>query len=270
MNKISYDNIDRIYIDICRNLLTYGDKVANTNELNDVQIELTDINKSIVSVRNISPSYLFGEWLWYFNGSNSTDFISQFGSMWSKLTDDGMTANSAYGYIMDKKFGFDQINKIIDLLKKDPNSRRAIININTPNEKVIVTKDEPCTIALQFMIRDGKLNCTCMMRSNDIYLGFPYDVAFFTELQKRIADELSLEYGTYTHFVGSMHVYERDLERLSKIAWNPIPKPFRFNRRLFKENEKYMFEYLRPGAYTKPKNVLLNLLEDLCDYKETK
>ena len=85
----------------------------------------------------------------------------------------------------------------------DPNTRRAVVNINVPNVNVIETKDEPCTIALQFLNRDGKLHCTAIMRSNDIWFGTPYDWAFFIELQKVIADKLGLGYGTYTHFATS-------------------------------------------------------------------
>lgn len=56
--------------------------------------------------------------------------------MWNKLSDDGITANSAYGYILQKKHGFNQIEKIIELLKVDPYSRRAVMNINVPKAKL--------------------------------------------------------------------------------------------------------------------------------------
>ena len=230
------NNIDRIYYDLCRKLSQYGAEVKGTKELNNVQITLRNIEENIVSIRNISPAYLFGEWIWYFTGRNSVKFISSFGSMWAKLTDDGVTSNSAYGYIIKRKHGFDQIETIIALLKEDPESRRAVININAANACVITTKDEPCTIALQFMIRDGKLNCTAMMRSNDIWFGFPYDVAFFTELQKYIADRLQVKYGTYTHFVTSLHLYERNYEDVKKIIENPMSRPICFDRKKFHEN----------------------------------
>lgn len=230
------NNIDRIYYDLCSKLSQYGAEVKGTKELNNVQITLRNIEENIVSIRNISPAYLFGEWIWYFTGRSSVKFISSFGSMWAKLTDDGVTSNSAYGYIIKRKHGFDQIETIIALLKEDPESRRAVININAANAHVITTKDEPCTIALQFMIRDGKLNCTAMMRSNDIWFGFPYDVAFFTELQKYIADRLQVKYGTYTHFVTSLHLYERNYEDVKKIIENPMSRPICFDRKKFHKN----------------------------------
>lgn len=210
------NNIDEIYMTVCKDLVK-APEVGNTRELLDVKLVLTDITKNIVSVRGISPSYLCGELLWYFNGMNSMEFISRFSKFWTHISDDGKTSNSAYGYLMQEKFGFDQIETVIKLLKHDPNSRRAVININTPNCYVITTKDEPCTIALQFRIRKGNLDCTAMMRSNDIWFGTPYDIAFFTELQKYIAQQLGVGYGWYTHFATSLHMYKRDQEKLEDI-----------------------------------------------------
>lgn len=231
MARIS-ESIDEIYLTVAKDLLKRP-KVGNTRELDNVKVVLRNINNNIVSVRGISPSYLFGEMLWYFNGDNSLEFISKFSSFWNGLSDDGVTCNSAYGYLMQKAHGFDQIEKVISILEKDPNSRRAKININTPNVNVDTTKDEPCTMSLHFMIRKGHLNCTAVMRSNDIWFGFPYDVAFFTELQKYIARRLNIKYGWYTHFAVSLHVYERDEEKLAKIVENPVSKPIHFNRRIF-------------------------------------
>lgn len=214
-------HIDSLYWTLCKFLLD-APNVEDTRELNNVKVTLTDITNNIVSIRGLSPSYLLGELLWYFAGRNDVEFISKFSSFWKGISDDGETCNSAYGYLMRYAFGFDQIEKVIELLTKDPNSRRAKINLNTPRENVIETKDEPCTMFLQFLIRDKKLHCTAVMRSNDIWFGFPYDVAFFTELQKYIADRLGVKYGEYTHFVVSMHLYDRDYEKVSKIVENPI------------------------------------------------
>lgn len=216
---ISSNSIDGLYLRACEELLA-APKIGNTREINNAIFTLTDINNNIVRIRNISLSYLCGELAWYFSGRRDTKFIAAFSKFWNKISDDGENANSAYGYLIRLAFNFDQIEKVVELLKKDPNSRRAKININTPNENVIETKDEPCTMFLQFMIRDGKLNCTAVMRSNDIWLGFPYDVAFFTELQKYIARRLQVNYGTYTHIAISLHVYERNLEDIKRIVKN--------------------------------------------------
>lgn len=218
------NDIDNIYLSLCKMLTQKSSKVSNTYERNAVMIQLTDIRNNIVSIRNLSPAYLAGELLWYYTGRNDLEFISKFSSFWKNISDNGLTCNSAYGYLMQGGYGFNQIALIIKMLQKDPNSRRAVINLNVPNPKAITTKDEPCTIALQFFIRNKKLHCIAMMRSNDIWFGFPYDVAFFTDVQKYIARHLGIEYGTYYHFAVSLHLYDRDFEKIMNIVQNPIKK----------------------------------------------
>ena len=210
---IKSDNINLIYLKLCE-ALKNASKVGNTRELNNVKIVLTDVDDCVVGNRNISIPYLCGELLWYFHGSRDMHFISRFASMWKRISDDGVTSNSAYGYLIKYAHCFDQVEKVIELLTTDPLSRRAVVNINVPNESVIETKDEPCTIALQFMIRNNKLYCTSIMRSNDVWRGFPYDIAFFASLQKYIAHRLNLRCGPLTHFVVSLHVYQNDLDKL--------------------------------------------------------
>lgn len=225
--------INEIYYCLCKALVEEGKRVGNTKELLNVQFTLNDINNNVVGIRDISKSYLFGELLWYFTGRNDLKFISEFSSFWNHLSDDGETCNSAYGYIAMHKFDFNQIDLVVDLLRKDPNSRRGIININSPNKNRITTKDEPCTIALQFYIRDKKLYCTGMMRSNDIWFGLTYDITFFTELQKYIADKLGVGYGSYTHFATSLHMYDRDYTKIKAIIDDPHEVPIKLNSKNF-------------------------------------
>ena len=263
MPRISND-IDDIYLTLAKDLV-HAKSVNGTRELNNVKFVLNDIDNNIVSVRGISTAYLFGELLWYFTGRNDLEFISKFSKFWKHLSDDGKTANSAYGYIMMKKHGFNQINKIIQLLEKDPYSRRALININVPNRKVIETKDEPCTIALQFLIRNGKLNLTAMMRSNDIWLGTPYDVAFFTELQRYMAKRLNVKSGTYTHFVVSLHLYDRNVEDVQKMIEFPHSEYINFDKDLFHQYKDRLVECVMKAK--KPQIRLLNEMHRLGIYK---
>lgn len=231
MNLVA-SNIDELYLSVCQTLLSVP-RIGECHEITNAKLTLTDIDNNIVSIRNISKEYLMAELVWYFAGRNDVEFIGSFAKMWKEISDDGQTNNSAYGYLMRYQHGFDQIEKIIELLKKDPDSRRAVINLNVPNQFVIETKDEPCTIALQFMIRRDELCCTAMMRSNDIWFGFPYDVAFFTELQKYIAFRLEIPVGSYTHFAVSLHMYERDFEKIRKVVIEKKSDPVRFDRIAF-------------------------------------
>ena len=217
MVNFKADNIDAIYKEICSKILTEGVEVRGTKELNNYSFELTNLDNNIINVRDISKAYLCAELTWYMLARNDVAFINPFAGMWGRISDDGVTSYSAYGDIVFKRHGFNQVDKVIELLAKDPYSRRAVINFNVPNVNVIETKDEICTIALQFYIRNGKLNATGVMRSNDIWYGLPYDVAFFTELQKYIAHRLNVEPGTYTHHVISLHCYERNYKDMPKV-----------------------------------------------------
>lgn len=252
-----YRDVDFAYHDICQQLLA-APHVGNTREILNAKIQIMDVSNPVVSIRDISVEYLFGELIWYFLGRNDLAFISKFSSFWNHLSDDGETCNSAYGHIIFKKHGFDQLGKCIDLLLKDPTSRRAVININVPNENVIETKDEPCTVSIQFLVRDNKVHCTVYMRSNDIWFGFPYDVVFFTELQRIVADMVNAELGTYTHLVGSLHMYDRDEEKVKKVVDHPNIKPIEFDHDLFRWNLDNLEFHLRHSS--DPKKTLLEEL----------
>lgn len=261
MEFLNYNSINELWKDASEKVLNEGERVGNTKELNNVKLTLLNINNNILSCRdNFSLSYYLGEMIWYAVGSNATRFISNYGKIWSKLSDDGITNNSAYGYILRYKHGFNQIDKMIELLKKDPNSRRAVININVPNDEVIETHDEMCTIALQFLLRDGKLNATGIMRSNDLWTGTPYDIFYFTELQKYIANELDVEYGTYTHFVSSLHIYNRNKKNIRKSILNQNNKNYTRvkidGQKIFKYGE-YLFFLLidEPDDIIKEKTI---------------
>lgn len=218
MNYVA-DNMDKIYRHICDELDGLGHTVRGTKELNNYTFTLTNLDNNVINVRNISKPYICGELLWYALGRNDVAFINKFAGLWGRISDDGVTSYSAYGDIVFKRHGFNQVEKIIQLLCSDPDSRRAVINFNIPNDRVIETKDEICTIALQFLIRDGKLHCIGIMRSNDVWYGLPYDVIFFTELTKYIARRLNIPHGTYTHNVISLHVYERNYDDIAHIAF---------------------------------------------------
>lgn len=213
---IKADSMDKIYKTICQDLIE-APQVRGTKELNNYSFTLTNLDNNVINVRDISKSYICGELLWYALGRNDVAFINNFAGLWGRISDDGVTSYSAYGDIVFARHGFNQVEKIIQLLCDDPESRRAVINFNVPNENVIKTKDEICTIALQFLIRNGQLHCTGIMRSNDVWYGLPYDTIFFTELTKYIAHRLNIPYGTYTHSVISLHAYERNYEDICKV-----------------------------------------------------
>ncbi len=164
-------------------------------------------------IRKMPMRYAVGELLWYLSANNSLSAIKPFSTVWERMSDDGETVNSNYGEKIFSHFGFDQWEYVKKVLTADPLSRQAVIHIREPKDFVKEpTKDMPCTLTLQFLLRDNKLNLTVNMRSNDIWTGFPYDCFNFCAFQNLMAMELGVEVGTYTHIAGSLHLYKRNFQ----------------------------------------------------------
>ena len=106
-----------------------------------------------------------------------------------------------------------QINFVIDELKRNPYSRRAVIDIRD-NSDDMYSDDPACWQHAQFFIRDNKLHMKVLFRSNDACKAAFMNAFALIMLQERIAKELNVEIGTYTHRANSYHCYERDFEML--------------------------------------------------------
>ena len=192
-----------------------GDKQVSRDgevvgEIINATTVLSDPTNNIMknSLRNLPMKYAIGELLWYMSHNNKLREIQKYTKGWDRMSDDGVTVNSNYGWCIRDKYGFDQWEWCKQELNNNPNSRRAVIHIKEPSDKE--SKDVNCTVCLQFFIRDEKLYCTTYMRSNDIWLGYPYDVFQFTCMQILMSMELGIELGTYTHIAGSLHLYGRN------------------------------------------------------------
>jgi thymidylate synthase len=167
----------------------------------------------LTKARNLNYKFMAAEAWWMLSGRNDTASIGEYCKAILKFSDDGKTFFGAYGPKI-----VSQIDYVISKLKQDPESRQAVINIWRENPPE--TKDTPCTISAQWLIRNDELHCIDTMRSNDAWLGFPYDVFNFSMLSWHIANELRksgfnlLELGTFTLNAGSHHLYQPDCEKI--------------------------------------------------------
>ena len=110
---------------------------------------------------------------------------------------------------------FDQVQRAIDMLKENPNSRRIVVSAWHPgllNEMAL----PPCHLMYIFNVTDGKLNCHLTQRSGDIALGIPFNLACYSALTMAIANEVGLEYGTFAHTIVDAHIYENHVEGLKE------------------------------------------------------
>ncbi len=217
-NLLKYaENIDDAWLYWYQNLA--GQRMDMTSRDGDIVGEIlnavtviSDPTKNIMrnGIRKLSMRYAVGELLWYLSGNNNLSEIQKYTKAWDRMSDDGETVNSNYGWCIKHKYGFDQWEYVKNMLKDTPETRQAIIHIKTADEQKSL--DVNCTCYLQFFVRDGKLYMTANMRSNDIWMGFPYDVFQFTCMQILMSMQLGIPLGTYTHFAGSLHLYKRDLK----------------------------------------------------------
>lgn len=113
----------------------------------------------------------------------------------------------------------DQVNDfIIPLLKNDPNSRRAVISLFNPQtDSEVLNKNVPSLMFIQYKIRDGKLNCTFLIRSNDLFIGWPGNVYQIYLLQKHVAEKLGLKTGMLSTISCSAHAFHEHFENVNEV-----------------------------------------------------
>lgn len=137
-----------------------------------------------------------------------TDRVEKFG----RFTDDSIFHGS-YGARVHGRLG-----DLVHLMERDPDTRQAVLTIyDSRSDLGVAKRDVPCTLSLHFMQRGRELEMRATMRSNDIWLGTPYDFTQFAILQCSVAQALGLIPGKYIHTAGSLHLYESDLEKVGKI-----------------------------------------------------
>jgi thymidylate synthase len=190
---------------------------GSMTELTGVLLELRDPRARLS--RTETKGRLFsclGELLWYLAGSDDLEFISYYLSHYAEESDDDQTVYGAYGPRLFRMDGNDQIVNVINLLKERQTSRRGVIQLFDAADIAKHHKGIPCTCTLQIMIRNGQLIMFTNMRSNDAFIGLPYDVFAFTMIQEILARTLGLEIGAYKHAVGSLHLYERNKKAARK------------------------------------------------------
>ena len=203
----------------------------SSSERLGVSFTITDAVQRHVALpaRRANLIFCFAEALWYLAGTNDLSFISYYAPGMTKYSADGRTLQgTAYGprIFNYPRVALDQWAGIRTVLREDPDSKRAVIQIFDPVElRESNNIDVACTLALQFLIRDGALCTVGFMRANDAFRGMVSDIFSFTMLQELMARQLGVPVGTYHHQVGSMHVYDSDSEWASKVLAEATGRP---------------------------------------------
>lgn len=162
-------------------------------------------NYILTEWRKWSSVYAKREWNWYKSHSRDVSELQKHAKTWAKMHSGDFQVNSNYGWQWSRN---KQLQKIIELLKEYPDTRRAYITLYDGKEVDDYEYDTPCTLNVGFKVTpDGRLNMTVMMRSCDLVFGFCNDQFCFSELQKYVAEQIGKDVGDYYHFAQDMHVY---------------------------------------------------------------
>ena len=173
-----------------------------------------------IGSRKLNYRFMCAEALWILEGSNQVDRIVPYLARLSKYSDNGDTFQGAYGPKVTE-----QMRYVVDTLLEDAGSRQAVISIW--REQPRYSKDIPCTLSLQFLLRNDRLHCVATMRSSDCWLGWPYDVFTFSMIAASVVLYLHAEgckhikLGQLQLTAGSGHIYDNDDDKVCALLQPP-------------------------------------------------
>ena len=218
MTKNTFKNADEAYKYFFREIIKNGVAFDDTKALFNVGFTIEQplnnhiYNKGSIVPRNWNPEYAEAEWQWYLTGdpriSTLGEIYGKIPPIWKRMADENGQVNSNYGYQWERAR---QLENVVDMLIKNPSTRRACISIYDGKEISDYASDTPCTYAVQFTILNNRLNMCVTMRSNDLWFGFCNDQYCFSKLQQLVSERLKLKTGTYYHFVHNLHLYNKQI-----------------------------------------------------------
>ncbi len=174
----------------------------------------------LLTLRKIPIKLFVAEQIWFLMGEKDPEvFLSKFTRIWHDFLDEDGKVSTAYGYRWRKHFDKDQIKALIDLLTEDPSSRHGVVVGWDPNDDIRTMgekkKNVPCPYTFTVNIIANKLHLHLIIRSNDLILGCPHDIAGFALLQRILAAKLGVGTGKLTVSVSNAHVYDNHYQ----AAW---------------------------------------------------
>jgi thymidylate synthase len=156
--------------------------------------------------------------LWFLKGDTNIKYLRDHGvSIWDEWADANGDLGPVYGHqwrswpAPDGR-SIDQIANVVDMIKRNPDSRRLIVTAWNPAdvEKMALP---PCHCLFQFYVGDGKLSCQLYQRSGDVFLGVPFNIASYALLTMMVAQVTGLRPGDFVHSLGDAHLYSNHIEQ---------------------------------------------------------
>lgn len=172
----------------------------------------------LLTTKKLHTKSIIHELLWFLKGDTNIKYLKENGvSIWDDWADEHGNLGPVYGYQWrnwptPNGGHIDQITQVIDMIKKNPDSRRLIVsawNVADINQM----KLPPCHAFFQFYVADGKLSCQLYQRSADIFLGVPFNIASYALLTMMVAQVCGLKPGEFVHTLGDAHLYSNHLDQ---------------------------------------------------------
>ena len=228
----------RTYLDLVRHVLEHGEPRTDRTGTGTLSVfghqaryDLRDGFPLLTTKKVLFPAVV-RELIWFLRGStNINDDLTQHTPIWDAWADEVGELGPIYGYqwrrwgAADGKPGLDQIQGVLDTIRRDPTSRRIIVSAWNVTDLARM-KLPPCHALFQFYVSGTFLDCQLYQRSADIALGVPFNIASYALLQSMIAQDTGLTPRFFVHTLGDAHIYQNHVDGLrQQLTREPKPLP---------------------------------------------
>ena len=185
----------------------------------------------LVTTKKCHLKSIIHELLWFLQGDTNIKYLQDNGvRIWDEWADENGDLGPVYGYQWrnwpaPNGESIDQISKLIEMIKSNPDSRRLIVSAWNP-ALVDDMALPPCHALFQFYVADGKLSCQLYQRSADIFLGVPFNIASYALLTMMVAQVCDLQLGDFIWSGGDCHLYSNHMQQVEEqLSREPLPLP---------------------------------------------
>ena len=199
----------------------------------------------LLTTKKVHLKSIIYELLWFLSGSTNIGYLKEHGvSIWDEWADENGDLGPVYGHQWRSwptpdGGSIDQISKLVETIKHNPNSRRMLVSAWNVAE-VDSMALPPCHCLFQFYVAEGKLSCQLYQRSADTFLGVPFNIASYALLTMMIAQVCGLEPGEFIHTTGDTHLY---LNHLEQAALQLSREPRQLPRMIINPEVKDIFSF---------------------------
>jgi len=227
----------RQYLDLLQTILDHGIEKGDrtgTGTLSlfgyQTRFNLQD-GFPILTTKKLHLKSIIYELIWFLRGDSNVKYLNEHGvRIWDEWADEKGNLGPVYG-VQWRKWRtadgriVDQILRVVDQIKTNPDSRRIIVNAWNPGE-VEKMALPPCHLLFQFYVANGQLSCQLYQRSADVFLGVPFNIASYALLTMMMAQVCDLEPGEFVHTFGDVHLYSNHFEQARlQLTRQPYPLP---------------------------------------------